>query len=85
MSDVYKVAVALQMSSNHAGVLGALASGLIGAHHHVTKLNKGLAETTGAMTRLKLAIGGGLALAGGTAILATLKNVTDHTRENWRP
>lgn len=81
MSDVYRVAVALQMSSNHSAILGALASGLIGAQHQVSKLNKGLAETTGAMTRMKLALGGGLALAGGTAILATLKKITDHTRD----
>ena len=81
MSDVYKVAVALQMSSNASAILGSLATHLIHAHHQVDKLNKGLNDTTSAMNRVKLAIGGGLAIAGGTAALAVVGKMVDKGNE----
>lgn len=72
--DVYRIGVALSMTSNHAGVLSAMSSQLLHAHAAANKLQGGL-------DRLKLAIGGAFAMTGGMAILGTLKKVTAHAKE----
>src|ERR1700734_2278749 len=62
MTEVYKLSVALAMSSNHAQVLGSLMQGLGLAHGHVLKLTQGF-------DRLKLAIGGAFSAFAGDKIL----------------
>lgn len=72
--DVYKIGVALAVSSNGAQVLGALSHQLLHVNAHVNQLQGGL-------NRLKVAIGGAFALAGGIGILTTMKGMVDHGHE----
>jgi hypothetical protein len=72
--DPYKVAIALSMSSNHNALLAGLSSQLLGVHTQVNKL-------TGGFNRLKIAIGGALAVTGGMAILKTMEALVDKTKE----
>jgi hypothetical protein len=74
MADIYKIAIGLSMTSNHAQVLSALSAGLLHAHVNAEKLQ-------GSLSRIKLAVGGGLAIAGGVAILGGLKTMVDHAKE----
>lgn len=66
MTDVYKIGVSLAMTSNGAQVLGALSKHLLGIHTQTNQL-------TGGFNRLKLAIGGALAIAGGVALIGAFK------------
>lgn len=72
--DVYKIGVALAVSSNGAQVLGALSHQLLNVNAHVNQLQGGL-------NRLKVAIGGAFAVAGGVAILGTMGKMVEHGHE----
>jgi hypothetical protein len=56
--DIYKISVALAMSSNHNAVLGALASQLLHVHANVNNLTAGFG-------RLKTSIGSAFAIGTG--------------------
>ena len=72
--DSWKVAIALSMSSNHAAVLSALSSSLLGVHTQVSKLQ-------GGFSRLKLAIGGALSVTAGMALLGVMERIVDKTKD----
>ena len=72
--DIYKISIALAMSSNHSAVLGALSSQLLGVHARVNQL-------TGGFNRLKLAIGGALAATAGVALLDTMGKIVEKTKD----
>jgi hypothetical protein len=74
MSDIYKISVALAMSSNHNAVLSALSAGLLGVHANVNKLTTNFG-------RLKTAIGGALAVGAGVTILDTMVKLVEKTKE----
>jgi hypothetical protein len=74
MSDVFKIAIALSMSSNHNAILSALSAQLLHAHANVNQL-------TGGFGRLKMAIGGALAIGAGVTILDTMVKLVDKTKE----
>ena len=74
MAIDYRIAVALAMSSNHNMVLGALARHLLLVHTSVGQL-------TGSFNRLKLAIGGALAIGAGIEILHVLTKLVEKTKE----
>jgi hypothetical protein len=62
------------MSSNHAAVLSALSSSLLGVHTQVSKLQ-------GGFSRLKLAIGGALSVTAGMALLGVMERIVDKTKD----
>ena len=68
--DLYKIGVSLAMTSNAPQVLSALSQQLLHVHAGVNQLQGGL-------NRLKVAIGGAFAVAGGTAMLSTMGKVVD--------
>jgi hypothetical protein len=72
--DMYKISIALAMSSNHNLILSALSSQLLHVHSNVNNL-------TGGFGRLKMAIGGALAIGAGVGILAVVVRLVDKTRE----
>jgi hypothetical protein len=72
--DMYKISIALAMSSNHNAVLSALSSQLLGVHANVNQLTTGFG-------RLKTAIGGALAIGAGVTILETMVKLVDKTKE----
>jgi hypothetical protein len=53
--DVYKISIALAMSSNHNAILSALSSHLLGVNANVNTL-------TGGFSKLKRTIGSALAI-----------------------
>lgn len=65
------------MTSNAPAFLAALSHKILGVHAHVKDLEGGLNR----LSRIKLAIGGGLMIAGGTAMLSGLKSITDQAKE----
>lgn len=71
MSDAYKVGISLLMQSNHAQVLGMLSKELLGVNAKVKDL-------AGNFGKLKLAIGGGLAIYGGEKMLRVLGGLVEH-------
>ncbi len=77
MSDIYRIAVRLTMESNAPAFLASLAQQLLHVHANVRDLEGGLLR----LNRVKLAIGGGLAIAGGVAMLDVLKKMTDQAKE----
>ncbi len=70
----YQVAVAIALSSNHGAILGALSNHLLGIHSQVNQLH-------GGFNRLKLAIGGALAVGAGVGILHTMIKLVEKTKE----
>lgn len=72
--DMYKISIALAMSSNHNAVLSALSAQLLGVHANVNNL-------TGGFGRLKTAIGGALGVVAGVTILDTMIKLVDKTKE----
>ena len=72
--DAYKISIALAMSSNHAAVLSALSSHLLGVHANVEKLQ-------GGFTKLKTLIGGALAVGAGVTILDTMVKLVEKTKD----
>jgi hypothetical protein len=66
MTNVYRIGVSIAMTNGVSPVLGVIAREVLGLHAGVGKLEAGF-------SRLKLAIGGALAVAGGVAILASFK------------
>ena len=72
--DVYKVSIALAMSSNHAAVLGALSSHLLGVNTRVTQLHNNFG-------RLKTVIGGAFAIGAGMALFGVMEKIVDKTKE----
>src|SRR5438045_3377727 len=73
MANPYKVGIELAMSSNHAAVLGALSSALIGVHPHVTKLTEHFGK-------LQTAIAGALGIGTGMAIFGAIDKLIDKTK-----
>jgi hypothetical protein len=71
MSEVYKIAVQLSMMSNAPAFLSMQSHQLLGVHTKVKDLEKGFG-------RLHAAIGGGIAVAAGAAILSTYGMIADH-------
>jgi len=71
---MYKISIALAMSSNHNAVLSALSAQLLGVHANVNNL-------TGGFGRLKTAIGGALGVVAGVTILDTMIKLVDKTKE----
>lgn len=74
MSEVYRIGVNIAMASNGSALLGVLGRDLLGIHSKVGDLEKGF-------SRLKLAIGGAVAIAGGLAIIASFKAPLDEARK----
>jgi hypothetical protein len=72
--DVYKIGIALAMSSNHNAILSGLAAQLLGVHANVNNL-------TGGFTKLKTAIGGALAIGAGVGVLDVMIKLVDKTKE----
>ena len=72
--DVYKISVALAMSSNHNTVLGALTAQLLGVHGHVNNL-------TDNFGKLKIAIGSALAVGAGFTLLDYTWKLVEATKE----
>lgn len=72
--DVYKIGIALSMSSNHNAILSALSSHLLHAHANVNNLTSGF-------SRLKVAIAGALSATAGIGILHTMAKLVDKTKE----
>lgn len=74
MADVYKIGVSLAMSSNHAAVLSALSSHLLGVHTQVNNLRQNFG-------RLGLAIGGAFSIAAGLKLVGVMEDIIDKTKE----
>jgi hypothetical protein len=72
--DMYKISVALAMSSNHNLILSALSSQLLHVHSNVNNLTTGFG-------RLKMAIGGALAIGAGVGILDVMVRLVDKTKQ----
>lgn len=70
MSSIYKIGVNLAMTSNGAQVMSTLASGLMGVSVKANQLQGGL-------SRVKLAVGGVLAIGAGLAVLSMFKTPLD--------
>jgi hypothetical protein len=62
------------MSSNHAAVLSALGSGLLGIQKHVNNLQNGF-------SRLGIAIGGALSVTAGMALFGVMEKIVDKTKD----
>jgi hypothetical protein len=69
MTNVYRIGVSLAMSSNSSAVLGVMARELLGIHGQVGHLQQGF-------SRLKVAIGGALAVGAGVGLLVGLGKLT---------
>lgn len=74
MAAPYLVKVAISMSSNHATVLGALATHLMGIHGHVRQLQSGF-------SRLHVAIGSALAFGAGAGLLTVMGKLVVKTKD----
>ena len=74
MAVPYKIAIAIAMNSNHNAVLAALSAGLLGVHTRVNQLQ-------GGFNRLKLAIGGALAITGGLAMIGVMEKLIEKTKD----
>lgn len=74
MTNVYRIGVNIAMASNSAQVLGVLSRDLLGVNAKVGQLNKGF-------SRMKLAIGGAFAVAGGAMILAGMGKLIGSGKE----
>jgi hypothetical protein len=72
--DIYKISIALAMTSNHNAILPALAAQLLGVHTNVNNL-------TGGFGKLKVAIAGALAIGAGFTLLDTMVKLVDKTKE----
>jgi len=72
--DIYKISIALAMSSNHNAILSALSSHLIGINAHVNQLQSNFGK-------LKLAIGSAFAVGTGVVILETMGKLIQSTKE----
>jgi hypothetical protein len=74
MAIDYRIAVAIALSSNHNMVLSALSA-------HLLRIHTSVGQLTGNFNRLKLAIGGALAVGGGVLILETMTKLIEKTKE----
>jgi len=74
MSNIYRIGVNIAMTSNGSQVLGVLGRELLGLDARVGGLTKGF-------SRLKLAIGGALAIGAGVAILGAFKGPLEEARK----
>src|SRR5580692_97510 len=74
MSDVYKIGIALAMSSNHNLILTALSSQLLHVHTNVNNLQ-------GGFNRLKIAVGSALAVGAGFTLLDYTWKLVEATKE----
>lgn len=77
MSDVYKVGISLIMTGNHGQFLSGMAKQLLGVHAHAHDLER----TLGRLGRIRLAIGGGIAIAGGVTALKGVEKLVDKGNE----
>jgi hypothetical protein len=74
MSDVYRIGVSIAMHNGVSSVLGIIAKDLLGVQNNVGKLEKGF-------SRLKLAIGGIVAIAAGAALIGGVVKVAEAAEE----
>src|SRR6185436_12712731 len=74
MSNIYRIGVNIAMSSNGPQLLSALS-------HHLLGVNANVNQLTGGMNRLKLALGGAFAIAGGVALAGMFKAPLDEARK----
>ncbi len=74
MTNIYRIGVSIAMTSNGAQVLGVLSRHLLGVNAQTNQL-------TGGFNRLKLAIGGALAVGAGMAILGAFKTPLEEARK----
>lgn len=74
MSNVYRIGVNIAMSNGVSPVLGIIARDLLGVHGHVGNLERG-------MGRLRLAIGGVVAIGAGVALITMFKGPLDEARK----
>jgi hypothetical protein len=81
MTNVYKIGVSIAMTNGISPVLGVIARDMLGIEGKLGKLESGF-------SRVKLAVGGAIAIAGGLALLAgmnkTLDAAKDLTREQGK-
>ncbi len=71
MIEAYKIGVALTMTSNAPALLKTLTSHLLGVNVKVSELEKNFGK-------LSKALGGGLAIAGGSALIGMFGKISDH-------
>ena len=72
MSDIYRIGIHLAVSGNANAFFSTLGSHLFGIHRHFGRVHDDIAATErglGRLNRMKLAIGGGIAIVGGVEIL----------------
>jgi hypothetical protein len=74
MNPLYRIAIALSLTSNHAGVLGALARHLFHVHTNVK-------EVAGSLNRFQAAIGGVIAVGVGGAMIDLMFRLTEKTKD----
>jgi len=74
MANVYRIGVQIAMSSNGTALLSVLSRNLLGVNANVDALGKGFG-------RLKLAIGGALAIGAGAAILGGVWKAVNASKE----
>lgn len=74
MNEAYKIAVALTMTSNAPAFLASLSRQILGVHANVKQLE-------GGFNRLHVAIGGGLMMASGIAVLGLWEKMTDQAAD----
>jgi hypothetical protein len=72
--EAYRVAIALALNSNHAAVLSALSSNLLGVHAQVDRLHGGFSV-------LQKLIPGALAIGAGLALLKTMVSIVEKTKD----
>lgn len=72
MSDLYKVGIHLAVSGNAGSFFSSLGAHLLGVHRSFGHVKDDLAKTEAALgriNRMKLALGGGIAIVGGVEVL----------------
>src|SRR5437899_4359914 len=77
MADVYQVGVKLALSSNHAGVLGALSSSLLGVNTKIKDIEKGFAAWRAPLLGVG-ALLGTIGIAKGLHAIATAGGRVNH-------
>lgn len=77
MSNIYRIGVSIAMANGVSPILGVIARDVMGVHFKVKDLEKGFG-------RLKLAVGGVMAIAAGSALIAGVVKLTDATEDLTR-
>lgn len=74
MANIYRIGVAIAVGGNGPQYLSALS-------RHFLGVNASAAQLTGAMSRLKLAVGGALAIGGGVTLLGVMGKMLHATED----